>query len=98
MFFVSSPWAHVVLLLIGLLIGSSAYAKEKSAVASKPNVVLFFADDLSYFDVGAYGNKVIRTPNVDGLAKEGLRFTRMFTATAMCAQGDDTKNIEIEFL
>ncbi len=61
------------------------FKSQTTPAPSKPNVVIFFADDLSYFDVGAYGNKVARTPHVDQLAKEGLRFTKMFTTTAMCA-------------
>lgn len=42
---------------------------------SKPNIILIVADDLGYGDVGCYGQKKIETPNIDRLAKEGLRFT-----------------------
>jgi uncharacterized sulfatase len=52
---------------------------------SKPNIVLFLADDQSFDDVGCYGNNVIRTPNIDRLAKEGLKFNLAFTPTAMCS-------------
>ncbi len=51
----------------------------------KPNIVLFLADDQSIDDVGCYGNNVIRTPNIDSLAKEGLKFNLAFTPTAMCS-------------
>jgi len=51
----------------------------------KPNIVLFLADDQSIDDVGCYGNNVIRTPNMDRLAKEGLKFNLAFTPTAMCS-------------
>jgi N-sulfoglucosamine sulfohydrolase len=51
----------------------------------KPNIVLFLADDQSVWDLGCYGNPAIRTPNMDQLASEGLRFNRAFTSTAMCA-------------
>jgi len=51
----------------------------------RPNVVLMLADDMSWCDAGCYGNPDVRTPNLDTLAGEGLRFTRAFTATAMCA-------------
>ena len=58
---------------------------KSSLKPSAPNFVLFIADDLSILDAGCYGNKVIKTPNIDQLAKEGLRFKRVYTATAMCA-------------
>jgi len=51
----------------------------------KPNIVLVIADDHTMRDSGCYGNKVVKTPNIDRLAREGMRFTRAFTATAMCA-------------
>jgi N-sulfoglucosamine sulfohydrolase len=65
---------------------TSIVALSFSAVAQdKPNVVLVIADDMRWSDMGCYGNKDIHTPNIDKLAKEGMRFTRCFTATAMCA-------------
>lgn len=48
------------------------------------NVVIFVADDLG-FEVGCYGNKVIKTPNIDRLAADGTRFTRAFCTTASCS-------------
>ncbi|WP_111707611.1 sulfatase family protein [Lutibacter citreus] len=59
-----------------------ALAKSKTA---KPNIIFFLADDQSIWDVGCYGNDVVKTPNIDRLAAEGMRFNRMFTTTAMCA-------------
>lgn len=44
----------------------------------KPNVVFIFADDLSSYDIGAYGNDEVRTPNIDKLADSGLKFTRAY--------------------
>jgi len=52
---------------------------------TKPNIILFVGDDHSVWDLGCYGNKVVRTPNLDRLAKQGMRFDRAFTVTAMCA-------------
>ena len=51
----------------------------------KSNIVLFLADDQSIDDVGCYGNNVIRTPNIDRLAEQGLRFNMAFTPAAMCS-------------
>lgn len=49
-----------------------------------PNIVLIFADDLGYGDVGCFGAKDIGTPNIDRLAKEGRRFTDFYVAQAVC--------------
>ena len=63
-----------LLSLIWLLTGGSALGW------SAPNIVLLFADDLGYGDLGSYGNPTIRTPNLDGLAAEGLRMTSFYSA------------------
>jgi arylsulfatase A len=50
-----------------------------------PNVVIVFADDLGYGDIGCFGNKVIRTPHIDRLATDGVRFTDFYVAQAVCS-------------
>jgi N-sulfoglucosamine sulfohydrolase len=55
-----------------------------SSAAEKRNVILFVCDDLG-FQLGCYGDKIARTPNIDGLAKEGVRFTHAFCTTASCS-------------
>ena len=50
-----------------------------ASAADRPNVLLFIADDMLYHDCGAYGSEVVRTPSIDRLAAEGMRFDRMFT-------------------
>ena len=50
-----------------------------------PNVLIVIADDLNKDSVGVYGNKDVKTPNIDLLANEGMRFNLAFTSTAMCA-------------
>ncbi|MBT3200269.1 MAG: sulfatase [Phycisphaerales bacterium] len=59
-------------------------AKQKPA-ADRPNIVMILADDQTYLDSGAYGNKDVKTPSIDRLASQGMLFKRCFTATAMCA-------------
>jgi arylsulfatase A-like enzyme len=49
--------------------------------AEKPNVVILFADDMGYGDLGCYGHPLIRTPNIDGLASEGIRLTSFVTGS-----------------
>jgi uncharacterized sulfatase len=59
-----------------------------SGIQSKeglPNILLMIADDMTWCDAGCYGNRDVKTPNIDKLAAEGMRFTRCFTSTAMCA-------------
>lgn len=52
---------------------------------SRPNIILFVADDHGIDAIGAYGNKVIKTPNIDKLAKEGVKFTNAYCTSASCA-------------
>jgi len=51
----------------------------------KPNFVFIIADDVSWDDIGCYGNTVVKTPNIDKLAKEGLRFTNAFLTASSCS-------------
>jgi arylsulfatase A-like enzyme len=51
----------------------------------RPNIVLILADDLGYGDLGCYGQKVIRTPNIDRLAADGIRFTDVYAGSTVCA-------------
>ena len=52
--------------------------------ADKPNVVIILADDLGYGDLGCYGHPTIRTPNLDRMAAEGLKFTSFYVAAPVC--------------
>ncbi|XP_044305639.1 arylsulfatase H-like [Varanus komodoensis] len=56
----------------------------QALVSSKPNIVILLADDLGIGDVGCYGNKTIRTPNIDRLAKEGVKLTQHIAAASVC--------------
>lgn len=51
----------------------------------KPNLVLFMADDCSYFDLGCYGSVDSKTPNIDKFAKQGVQFTHAYQAAPMCS-------------
>ncbi len=57
---------------------------DTQAHAAPPNVIILFADDLGYGDIGCYGSPVIRTPNLDRMAAEGLRFTDFYSAAEVC--------------
>ena len=56
-----------------------------AAAARQPNIIFILADDLGYGDVGCFGQKKIRTPNLDRMAAEGMRFTQHYAGNAVCA-------------
>lgn len=70
----------IVIILLGAIAGLS-----NGAHAAKPNFVFILADDLTYNMLGCYGGVDAETPHIDGLAAEGMRFTKAYSAAAMCA-------------
>ena len=62
----------------------AAYAAE-ALFSPRPNIVFIMADDLGYGDLGCYGQKEIRTPNIDRLAQDGIRFTQAYSGSTVCA-------------
>ncbi len=61
-----------------------ALAHADAAQAKTPNVVVIYADDLGYGDLGCFGHPTIRTPNLDRMASEGMRFTQFYSAACVC--------------
>ena len=51
---------------------------------SRPNIVILLADDLGIGDVGCYGNTTLHTPNIDSLARDGMKLTQHLAADSMC--------------
>jgi arylsulfatase A-like enzyme len=84
--------AFLTLVLLAISIGASqqTVVAMKSggqvAIASpqRPNIVLILADDVGYGDLGSYGSKTVPTPNLDRLARGGLRFTSAYASSATC--------------
>lgn len=74
-------------LLSMLLLCPADRSVNKSAQAQQEplNIVLIIADDLGYSDLASYGNKAIETPNIDGLATNGTRFTRAYVTSPICS-------------
>ena len=72
-------------LLILLLVLCSVVLSPAAEPPRPPNIVLIFADDLGYGDVGAFGAKGYKTPNLDRLAAEGRKFTGFYVAQAICS-------------
>src|SRR6185503_3621586 len=69
---------HLVVLL------ASLSAVRASAAETPPNIIFILADDMGYGDLGCYGAKDIKTPNIDRLAAEGTRFTSFYVAQSVC--------------
>ncbi len=72
-------------LLIILISGLSVACAQNKLNNKKPNILFLLADDLGYGELGCYGQKVIQTPVLDGLAKEGMRFTDFYAGNAVCS-------------
>ena len=69
-----------------VLVGSAAISTTTRASENeRPNIILIVSDDHGLETLGCYGNAVIKTPNLDGLAAEGVRFTSAFCTTASCS-------------
>ena len=73
--------------LIALLFSVAAVPQSVRAAdaAAPPNIVVVFTDDQGYGDLGCYGAKGFETPNIDRLAREGVRFTDFYVAQAVCS-------------
>ena len=68
----------VALLLISL------FSCTKVDRKTKPNFIIIFTDDLGYGDLGSYGHPTIKTPNLDQMASEGMRFTQFYVGSSIC--------------
>jgi arylsulfatase A-like enzyme len=70
--------------LTTLLLSFAVLAFGQKSKTSKPNIILIYTDDLGYGDVSCYGTSAITTPNIDRLAKNGVRFTNAHATSATC--------------
>ena len=73
-----------IMVLVALAVPIVAHA-DLAIAQTRPNIVLFIADDLGVGDIQPYGNAVVRTPNLQSLAQESLQFTRAFAASPTCS-------------
>lgn len=73
---------HARMLFVLLaLVGGYCSAQE----TAQPNILLIYVDDLGYGDLGSYGHPVLQTPNIDALARDGLRLTSYYAPSALCS-------------
>ena len=76
------PDMRTIVLLLFLVVRSAC---AQARAEQPPNIILILADDLGYAELGCYGQKKIQTPRLDALAAEGVRFTRFYSASTVCA-------------
>lgn len=74
-----------LLILVLLTCTRPDRATTDTYATDRPNIVFILADDLGYGDLGSYGQQLIATPNLDRLASEGMRFTRHYAGSTVCA-------------
>lgn len=72
--------------MIGLaLCAGGTLSGAQAAEVKRPNLVIILTDDLGYGDLGAYGHQIVKTPNIDKLAQEGVRFTDYYAPAPLCS-------------
>lgn len=69
----------------GALLASPGAAAPAGDARSRPNIILILADDLGYGDLGCFGQKILKTPRLDAMAREGMRFTQFYAGCTVCA-------------
>ncbi len=71
--------------MASLAIGGAARGDARKGGRNRPNFLFILADDVTYNDLGCFGGKNVKTPNIDRLAREGIKFNRAYCAMSMCA-------------
>jgi arylsulfatase A-like enzyme len=79
------PMLGRLILLLGVVLAVASAGASRAGAPRKPNVVFIMADDLGYGELGCYGQKLIKTPNIDRLASDGMRFTHYYAGSTVCA-------------
>src|SRR5262245_21012876 len=80
------PMSLAVLVLTCLLAWAQLTPLHgRAETPAKPNVIFVLCDDLAQGDLGCYGQKKIKTPHLDRMAREGMRFTQAYCGTSVCA-------------
>ncbi|WP_044212236.1 arylsulfatase [Saccharicrinis fermentans] len=69
---------------MSFLIFAGCKSKEVSKMSAKPNIIFIMTDDMGYADLGCYGQTKIKTPNLDKMAAEGIRFTNHYAGSTVC--------------
>lgn len=82
----NAKWIHYLGLFIFItFISCTSEGNKDSKTVIKPNIIYIVADDLGYSDLGCYGQQIIKTPELDRMASEGMQFTDHYAGNAVCA-------------
>jgi arylsulfatase A-like enzyme len=83
----SRLWIQVLCFLMLVICLSGCHSARHSDVnpIERPNILILLADDLGYGELGCYGQEIIKTPNIDQLAKRGMRFTQFYAGSSVCS-------------
>ena len=65
---------------------------------TRPNIVLLLSDDLGYNELGSYGQKIIKTPHIDSLAKKSMMFTDFYAGSPVCSPARDLISSAVLFV
>jgi arylsulfatase A-like enzyme len=84
LYFIGFSWATAGS-LVGAQVATTNLVSQPPPAPRRPNIILIVADDLGYGDLGCYGQTRIKTPNLDKMASEGLRFTSFYAGSTVCA-------------
>ena len=78
---------HLIFIVFGILILNLQCKPkiDRNGSVAKPNIILLLADDMGYGDLTCYGGQAVHTPNIDALAQQGMRYTRFYSASAVCS-------------
>lgn len=76
--------------LLASCTGEKTIEDQAEEVKRNPNIIFVMVDDMGYGDLGCYGQQVIKTPNIDQLALEGIRFTNCYSGSPVCAPARST--------
>jgi arylsulfatase A-like enzyme len=71
--------------IVGVAFVAALFLSAASPAAAKPNIIYIMVDDLGYGDLGCYGQKRIKTPNIDKLAQQGMKFSQFYAGSTVCA-------------
>ena len=74
-----------LLYLIMIIFMTFSCDKKENLQNIRPNIILLLADDLGYNELGSYGQKIIKTPNLDRLASDGMMFTDFYAGSTVCS-------------
>lgn len=82
----AGSWSAAAFVWLGVFVLLHAhFAAQNAAGAERPNILLILADDMGIGDLGCYGGKKLKTPHLDRLAAEGIRFTNAYSGASVCA-------------